>query len=191
MKLSILIRSLYKREAMLNSLLANLYTQIIKGSHYFNVEVLVNRDNKEITSGEKANELLRTASGQYIVFIDDDDEVADNYIQLILDAAKTDSDCIGTNGTYSVDGGSSIRWFLSKDYEDVDHNIGSEFVFRRRTNHISPVKRELALLAMFPNISNGEDKEYSRRLNPFLKTEEKIMQPVYHYKYSTSKKEYV
>lgn len=191
MKLSILIRSLYNREAMLNSLLANLYTQIVKGSYYFNVEVLVNRDNKEITSGAKANELLLAASGKYIVFIDDDDEVSDNYISLILDAAKTDSDCIATNGTYSIDGGSKIRWFLSKDYQDCDDHIGTEFVFRRRTNHISPVKRELALLAMFPNISNGEDKEYSRRLNPHLRTEEKIIQPLYHYKYSTQKKEYV
>ena len=83
MKLSILIRSLYSREVMLNSLLANLYTQIVKGNYYFNVEVLVNRDNKEITSGAKANELLLAAAGKYIVFIDDDDEVADNYLSLI------------------------------------------------------------------------------------------------------------
>ncbi len=80
MKLSILIRSLYNREAMLNSLLANLYTQIVKGNYYFNVEVLVNRDNKEITSGEKANELLRAAQGKYIAFIDDDDEVSDSTV---------------------------------------------------------------------------------------------------------------
>jgi hypothetical protein len=75
--------------------------------------------------------------------------------------------------------------------QDMDDYQGGELVFLRRTNHISPVKRELALLAMFPNISNGEDKEYSRRLNPHLRTEEKITQPVYHYKYSTSQKEYV
>jgi glycosyltransferase involved in cell wall biosynthesis len=105
MIISILIRSLYNREAMLNSLLSNLYTQIVKGNYYFNVEVLVNRDNKEITSGAKANELLLAASGKYIVFIDDDDEVADNYIELMLNAMKTDADCIGTQGTYTINGG--------------------------------------------------------------------------------------
>jgi glycosyltransferase involved in cell wall biosynthesis len=191
MIISILIRSLYNREAMLNSLLSNLYTQIVKGNYYFNVEVLVNRDNKEITSGAKANELLLAASGKYIVFIDDDDEVADNYIELMLNAMKTDADCIGTQGTYTINGGRPTRWYLSKDYQDMDDYQGGELVYLRRTNHISPVKRELALLAMFPNISNGEDKEYSRRLNPHLRTEEKITQPVYHYKYSTERKEYV
>ena len=53
MKLSILIRSLYNRELMLNSLLANLYTQIVKGNYYFTVEVLVNRDNKEIQAEQR------------------------------------------------------------------------------------------------------------------------------------------
>lgn len=191
MKLSILIRSIYKREAMLNSLLANIYTQIVKGSYYFSVEVLVNRDNKEITSGAKANELLLAAEGKYIVFIDDDDDVAENYIELILKAIETDADCIGTCGTYSVDGGRPTRWYLSKDYIDQDDYQGSELVYLRRTNHISPVKRELALMAMFPNKSNAEDKEYSERLIKHLRTEEKILQPLYHYKYSTGNKEYV
>lgn len=191
MKLSILIRSLYKREAMLNSLLANLYTQIVKGNYYFSVEVLVNRDNKEITSGAKANELLLAATGKYIVFIDDDDEVSENYIQLILEAIEADTDCIGTCGTYSIDGGRKIRWRLSKDYIDQDYYESSELIYLRRTNHISPVKRELALLAMFPDKSNAEDKEYSERLHKHLKTEVKIEQPIYHYKYSSQNKEYV
>jgi glycosyltransferase involved in cell wall biosynthesis len=176
---------------MLNSLLANLYTQMVKLNAYFEVEILVNRDNKQITSGAKANELLLAASGKYIVFIDDDDEVSENYIQLILEAIKTDADCIGTCGTYSIDGGRQIRWRLSKDYTDQDYYEGSELIYLRRTNHISPVKRELALMAMFPNKSNAEDKEYSERLHKHLRTEEKIQQPIYHYKYSSQNKEYI
>jgi hypothetical protein len=69
------------------------------------------------------------------------------------------------------------------------HNI-NEIVFFRRANHLSPVKRELALQAMFPDQSNAEDKEYSGRLNPFLKTEVKIDKSIYHYDFKNYDKEY-
>lgn len=191
MKLSILIRSLFIRDAEVKNLLSNLYTQIVKGNYYFDVEVLVNRDNKEITSGAKANLLLNQAQGKYIVFIDDDDDVSDDYIQLILEAIESDADCIGTKGTYSINGGGQTEWELSKDYHDHDSYINGKLFFFRRTNHISPVKRELALQAMFPDKSNAEDKAYSEKLHKLLKTEVKIDKQIYHYKYSTHNKQYV
>jgi hypothetical protein len=55
---------------------------------------------------------------------------------------------------------------------------------------LTPVKRELALQAMFPDKSNAEDKEYSSRLNPFLKIEVEIKELVYHYDYRSYDKEY-
>lgn len=191
MKLSILIRSLYKREAMLNSLLKNLYNQIIEGNYYCDVEVLVERDNKEMTSGAKANLLLSKAKGHYIVFIDDDDEVSSEYIKLILKATESNPDCVGTRGTYSIDGRGSIEWELSKDFIDSDDYSSGRLTYKRRTNHISPVKRELALMAMFPDKSNAEDKWYSERLIKHLNTEIKINELIYHYKYSSQNKEYV
>jgi hypothetical protein len=50
-----------------------------------------------------------------------------------------------------------VKWRLSKDFIDedrIDSNIG-EIVFFRRANHLTPVKKELALQAMFPDKSNG------------------------------------
>jgi len=43
---------------------------------------------------------------------------------------------------------------------------------------------------MFPDQSNAEDREYSSRLNPFLKTEVKIDKSIYHYDYKNYDKEY-
>lgn len=191
MKLSILIRSIESRREKLSTLYMKLQSQIIAGNFYNDVEILVEIDNKQITSGAKANILLNRANGKYIAFIDDDDDVSDCYISEIIRLSHYDFDCMATNGTYSMDGKGSTKWFLSKDNQDHDTYIEGELVFMRRTNHISPVKRELALKAMFPDKSNAEDKEYSERLHPHLKTEIKINPPMYHYRYSSINKEYV
>lgn len=172
---------------MLNALLSNLYSQIIKNKYFLEVEILVNSDNKEKTSGRKAQELIERAKGNYIAFIDDDDEVSESYIEQVLKAVESNPDCVATNGTYWIDGRFVANWYLSKDFTDV--NVSS-VLYHRRTNHISPVLREHALKAGFPDKSNAEDKAYSEALNPFLKSETTITEPIYHYKYVTSNKEY-
>ena len=63
--------------------------------------------------------------------------------------------------------------------------------YLRTTNHISPVRRSIAIECGFPDISNAEDKSYSDRILPFLKTERKIGNiPMYYYQFSTHNKEY-
>ncbi len=48
------------------------------------VELLYFMDNKRRTVGAKRNALLSMAIGEYISFIDDDDEVAPNYVDKII-----------------------------------------------------------------------------------------------------------
>jgi glycosyltransferase involved in cell wall biosynthesis len=187
MKLSVLIPSLEKREDQLFNLLTELYSQIIDCRAFLKVEILTNIDSKQKSTGVKRNELLLAAQGQYIAFIDDDDEIYPCYIREILKAIESEPDCVATCGHYSIDGGTKQFWKLSKDF--TDHDSGG--VLYRRANHLTPVRRELALEAMFPDKSNAEDKAYSERLNPHLKTEVEITVPIYHYKYQSYNKEYV
>jgi glycosyltransferase involved in cell wall biosynthesis len=156
------------------------------------VEVITEVDSKQITTGAKRNNLLNKASGKYICFIDDDDHISNDYLRLILEATESDADCIATTGIYSINGGHPVKWRLSKDFIDEDKFDSqiNEIVYFRRANHLTPVKRELALQAMFPDQSNAEDREYSSRLNPFLKTEVKIDKSIYHYDYKNYDKEY-
>ena len=192
MKLSILICSLEKRHLQLQILLDEIQTQILLCDATAIVEVITEIDSKQITTGAKRNNLLNKAQGKYICFIDDDDHIYPNYIKLILEAIESDADCIATTGIYTVNNGRKVRWKLSKDYQD-ENKYSEEFnqiVYFRRANHLTPVKRELALQAMFPDQSNAEDREYSSRLNPFLKTEVKIDKSIYHYDYKNYDKEY-
>lgn len=105
-------------------------------------------------------------------------------------ACAFDSDCIAINGKITTNGMNEIAWRLSKNYENITIKENGKDIYLRKTNHIAPVKRELALKAMFPNISNAEDKAYSEALNPYLKTETIILEQMYHYRYLTNNKEY-
>lgn len=186
MTLSILIPYVEQHKDLLQELILSLSDQYSG----FEVEVIVD-DNEYDSTGEKRNRLLQKASGKYIVFIDADDEIMPYYIEEILKAAESDADCIGISGYMTTDGANKIGWELSKDFQnDTVVRNGRKF-YIRKTNHLSPVKRELALQTMFPDKSNAEDKDYSDRLNPLLKTEYKIAdKPMYHYKYVTHNKTY-
>lgn len=184
MTLSILICSLQSRNPQLVQLLHHLNKQI-EGKP---VEILTNVDNRQKTTGKKRQELLQQAQGRYVIFIDDDDTVPDYYIDEMLIACASDCDCVAINGVMTTNGQHETKWFISKDHQNKDVREGNKMVYYRRTNHITAVKREIALRAGFPDKSNAEDKYYSDRL--VLRTEFKIEKPMYTYRFSTVNKSY-
>lgn len=185
MMLSILICSLESRSLLLVKLLNHLENQRTD-----EVNILTAVDNKQVTTGAKRNNLVQSASGKYIVFIDDDDWVPDYYVREMLRGCSSDSDCLAINGIITTDGRNEIKWRISKDYDNETINEGGRPVYLRRTNHITAVKREFALLAPFPDKSNAEDKGYSDEVVKHLKTEFVLDLPMYHYIFSKQNKEY-
>lgn len=181
LKLSILIATMPSRLEMLDELMANLNIQIDR--LHDQVEVIIDPVVK-YNIGTKRNKLLEKANGEYVVFIDDDDHVAYNYVNLILEACEEGSDCIGISGTMTTNGKKETQWHISKDFGSWYTKDNIHF---RTPNHISPVKREIALKAGFPEIKFGEDFEYSMRLIPLIKTETKVNGNIYWYKYNSRK----
>lgn len=173
-KLSILIATMPTRSQQLAELMAVLQPQIIGG-----IEVIT--DNSiTYNIGTKRNLLLQMAHGEYVVYIDDDDMISHDYVRKILSA--TGADCMGISGKITTNGANEQQWHISKDF---GHWFEFGQIYYRTPNHISPVRRELALQAGFPEISHGEDYEYSMRLLPLLKTENKVAGNLYFYKYCT------
>lgn len=181
MKLSILICTIPERQWMFLSLYKVL--QDIIDSDGMPVELLWD-NSPDITIGQKRNLLLSKSKGEYVVFIDDDDMPSMDYIDLILKACESGSDCIGISGFMTTNGTNIKLWHISKEYPCWLESMG---VYLRTPNHISPVRRELAIQAGFPEINHGEDAEYSKRLHPLLKTETKIDQLIYHYRFITKR----
>lgn len=173
-RLSVLICSLEKRQKLLIALLQDLNEQKTD-----EVEILVNVDNRQKTTGMKRNELLSRAVGDYIAFVDDDDKVTEDYIPRILKAISSNPDCVGMEGLITFASKGITRKFIHsiryKTWFEKDN------IYYRCPNHLNPVKRELALKAGFPEITVGEDREYSKNLRPLLKTEEYLENPIYFY----------
>lgn len=186
--LSILIPVTPKDENDFNILHAYLMEQI-NGRE---VEIKYHITNAQIhggpSTGVKRQGLLLQATGDYVVFIDADDWIPEYYIDEMLTACASGADCFAINGVMTTDGQHETKWYLSKDYKNEDRREGNKTVYYRHTNHITGVKRSIALAAGFPDKSNAEDKHYSDRL--VLNSEYKIERPMYTYRFSTKNKSY-
>jgi glycosyltransferase involved in cell wall biosynthesis len=181
---SILICSLENRKHFLDRLL-----QIIKPQITNEVEVLISLDDGSLSIGKKRNDLLERSKGEYIAFVDDDDLVSEDYVELILKALESKPDVVGIHLHHLTDGVLTGLTYHSLDYDSwwEEKTLGSLTKYYRNPNHLNPVKKIYALQVKFPEISFGEDKEYSNNILPLLKTQNKISQEIYYYYFRTNK----
>lgn len=187
--LSICICTISERLDMYKEISQKIMNQIHQITKKYNYEVadLHTHFSNDLDIGTKRNNLLNDVKGHFIVFIDDDDNVSDDYLELIIDAIISNEsvDCIGIKGIITFDNVETKKWEISKDF-------GSWYemnnVYYRTPNHISPIRTELARLSGgFPPLKQGEDYEYSMNVLPLLKTEIKIDKEIYHYQYNSKK----
>jgi glycosyltransferase involved in cell wall biosynthesis len=143
------------------------------------IEIIVDRQGGTI--GEKRNRLLVSSQGEYVAYIDDDDSVSKNYVQLILKAIETKPDVCSLIGYYFEDKKYQGMFRHSIEYKDWKDDTKGKYKWHRCPNHLNAVKRSLAMLVMFPELNVGEDRDYSKRLLPLLKTEADIKEVLYLY----------
>lgn len=88
MKLSVLVLTTPRRVAsFFPSIVTELSGQAEKErQHGTNVEILGLYDNKVLSVGAKRNSLMDISHGEYLAFVDDDDEVSPAYLFLICKA---------------------------------------------------------------------------------------------------------
>ena len=201
MKLSILICSLESRSESLYKLLESLHNQFIDIKPiklatrinntvllrlvYKDVEILISQDNKQLSVGAKRNLLIEQSKGEYITFIDDDDQVAPDYIDSLLQGIESGYDSICFKVLYNPAGGTPKLVKYSANYKDrelVTH-------FERATNHLMCTKRSIASKVKFKNISFGEDAIWAKSLVRLIKNEGQIDKVLYYYNFDHAKSE--
>ena len=184
MKLSILVCSIVTRKPFLERLMLCLEPQLID-----DVELLVACDDGEISIGAKRNYLIEQSTGDYVCFVDDDDTLGSTYVSDIIAAMDQKPDCIGFLVRRLVNG--------KPDPKDAIHSLrfaawgetkqDGKTYYCRTPNHLNPIRREIAVKVPFKAIDFAEDRDYSQRITPLLKSEVYIDKPLYIYDYRSQR----
>lgn len=179
--LSILICSINKRKNLLEKLIFNLNNQILINNLQKNVEILVEVDDEKMPIGKKRNILLQKSSGKYVVFIDDDDSVSEDYIKNILNALDEEPDVIGFAGTIFYEG--KFCNFHNSIKNVVPSRNEETAKLYTYISHINPIKSSIAKNFSFLEKFWGEDKTYisSIKETNLLKKEYFIDKIMYNY----------
>lgn len=184
MNLSILIPTLPKRKVMFEKLWNELERQRKPYGDY--IEIIA-WEAEQLTIGEKRNKLLDLSSGEYVCFIDDDDKVSENYIDLIMAGTVKNVDCCSLTGKYYIDGkfdGYFEHCLMYKEWR-TNYNLKKpdQIKYERYPNHLNCIRASIAKQFKFPEINHGEDKDWSTQIHEsgLLKTEHYIDPVIYHY----------
>lgn len=147
------------------------------------VELIVCKDNKEMTIGEKREMLYNVANGLYSVQWDDDDDMADNAIELILNAIRSNPEvsCITFREKCTMNGEYKSSNHSLKYSQWMDNQDGYSFV--RSPFYKDVIRTDIAKSVPFPKIRYNEDEQWSMALYPHLKDEIHIEEELYYYIY--------
>jgi len=155
------------------------------------VEHLVLLDNKKRTVGEKRDALLRMAHGQYVAFVDDDDDISRDYVSRILAAAESRPDVITFDQHATVnDQSARINFKLGNPNEPfygTASAIASTPIIKRNAWHICAWSRRHAIMSNFPASNYGEDWSFAAPLCALPNLREVHIPEVLHfYNHSTA-----
>lgn len=178
---SILIPTLPIRIPYLNRLLNTIMPQV-KG---LPVEVLWFGDGKRRTLGDKRNNMIELARGEYMSFIDDDDRVASDYVALILEAIEKNPgvDVIVFNAEYTINGSEPAFAQHGIEFEGPPGGIHPDGVWRGKPAHTNVWKTSIARLVPFQDVTGREDFLWVGEVAKNVKTQVRIDKVLYYYDY--------
>jgi hypothetical protein len=182
MKLSILIATVGRREEKFISLLSRLMEKV----DMFNgqIEVIAYWNNGELPIGTLRQDLVEQAKGEYICFIDDDDDVPEYYCEQIMEALWENPDYVGFQVKFFNEGVEAKPVYHSIVY---DHWYEDENGYYRGVTHLNPIKRSIALQGNFGTSGEaGEDAQWAQSVKGLVKSQVYLDRVMYFYLHDRS-----
>lgn len=131
------------------------------------VEHLCLFDGMTNTVGEKRQMLLDSAQGDYIAYVDDDDDIEGDYVGRILNATANKPDVVTFKQRVFVDDMEGVAVFGINSTDEA-FNPGHEF--NRAPWHICAWRRERVKRCQFPISNYGEDLSWSIQARQMART---------------------
>ncbi|MES2287399.1 MAG: glycosyltransferase family A protein [Bacteroidota bacterium] len=179
--LSIQFPSTIDREEVLNKLVTEFVRQIDENKYHDIVCMEFDNRGKEVSIGEKRNDLYKKAWGKYVVQWDSDDGIHSHGLRLIIEALKNnpDVDCCTYEEYINIDG---VEQRSNHDLKYGDWNNNEDGYDYVRTPFMkSVIKTEIAKSVPVPFIRFAEDHQWAQSLKPHLKTQVHISEQIYRY----------
>jgi glycosyltransferase involved in cell wall biosynthesis len=178
---SVLIPSVPSRHAQAIAL----FDKITKQSEGYDVEVLMFCDNKKRSIGKKREALVKISQGDYVAFVDDDDDVADCYISRICDEINTPNrfkpDVIVFDTWVTVNDGPKVLCRHDATHQNEPYSVDG---FRRAPWQMHVWRGNVARYTPFPDMMYGEDWPWCEEMLKRVNVSTKINAALYHYRYS-------
>lgn len=171
MKLSILTPTIPERASQVSKLQTRIEAQISGLKTSGQVEHLILSDNRTRSIGAKRQALVDIARGQYIAFVDDDDDISDCYIADLLRAIETAADVI-TFQQHAIYNGleSTVHFRLGQG----DGAFTPGGITQRDAWHVCAWKRDTVAGCQFLETNYGEDRAWALQARKRAKTETHI-----------------
>lgn len=148
------------------------------------VEHLVIFDNRARSIGLKRQACLDAARGQYVAFVDDDDDIADTYVADLLDVIVASAPDVITFEQRVIIDEAEGRCVFGLRHQDEP--FAPDGTFKRAPWHVCAWKRELVKDCVFPDNSYGEDLTWCLQARRRVRTSVHIPRVLHTYRYSSS-----
>jgi hypothetical protein len=179
MILSILTPTIPGRENQLQALQQKIEAQI--GGQA--VEHLILSDNRKRSIGAKRQALLDISRGQYIAFVDDDDDVAGGYIEELVNAAASGADVITFLQGATYNGQQSVVDF-QLGQSDQDFQPGG--ITNRDAWHVNAWRRSRISHCQFGESNYGEDLTWCKQARRMAETTVHIPKILHFYRHDAA-----
>jgi glycosyltransferase involved in cell wall biosynthesis len=119
--------------------------------------------------GKKRESLVRKATGKYLCFLDDDENVSPGYVETLVRLCQLDTDVVTFRNLTKTDFYWTVVDMSLKN--PVNEEATPERIVKRRPWHICPVRSEYAKRYEFSDANYGEDFDWMAKVLKHCETE--------------------